>query len=104
MLSAWTLLLWHRSPDLWGPTMNLLVTAGNTRTPVDRVRCITNVFSGRTGAQIAAHAHDRAHSVTLFTSHPEVLDKIPAARPREAPGWAVHPYRTFEDLEHLMAG
>jgi phosphopantothenate-cysteine ligase/phosphopantothenoylcysteine decarboxylase/phosphopantothenate--cysteine ligase len=84
--------------------MNLLVTAGNTQTPVDRVRCITNIFSGRTGAQIAARAYDRGHAVTLFTSNPEVLEAIPAARPRSAPDWQVRPYRTFDDLEKSMAG
>lgn len=83
--------------------MNILVTAGNTRTPIDRVRCITNVFSGRTGAQIAAHAHTRGHAVTLLTSHPEALDAIPATRPRSAPSWTIHRYLTFEELEGLMA-
>jgi phosphopantothenoylcysteine synthetase/decarboxylase len=33
--------------------MNCLVTAGNTQVLIDKVRCITNIFSGRTGAQIA---------------------------------------------------
>ena len=60
--------------------MKILVTAGNTQTPVDEVRCITNVFTGRTGGQIAARAFDRGHAVALLTSHPEVLDAIPAAR------------------------
>jgi phosphopantothenate-cysteine ligase/phosphopantothenoylcysteine decarboxylase/phosphopantothenate--cysteine ligase len=83
--------------------MNILVTAGNTQTPIDRVRCITNIFSGRTGAAIASHAHDRGHRVVFLTSHPEVLDAIPAARPRQAPSWEVHRYRTFADLERLMA-
>lgn len=83
--------------------MNILVTAGNTQTPVDRVRCITNIFSGRTGAQIAATAFDRGHTVTLLTSHPEVLAVIPSARERVAPGWRVRGYRTFDDLESLMA-
>lgn len=83
--------------------MNILVTAGNTQTPVDRVRCITNIFSGRTGARVAAAALDRGHAVTLLTSHPEVLDAIPSARPREAPDWRVRPYRTFADLDALMA-
>ena len=53
--------------------MKILVTAGNTQTPVDRVRCITNVFSGRTGARIALAAHDRGHAVTLLTSQPGVV-------------------------------
>jgi phosphopantothenate-cysteine ligase/phosphopantothenoylcysteine decarboxylase/phosphopantothenate--cysteine ligase len=82
--------------------MNVLVTAGNTQTPVDRVRCITNVFSGRTGAQVAAAAFDRGHAVTLLTSHPDVLAAVPAGRPRTGPGWRVRPYITFDDLERLM--
>jgi len=86
--------------------VNILVTAGNTQTPVDRVRCITNIFSGRTGAQIAARAFDRGHAVMLLTSHPEVLDAIPAAatsRLRSAPAWRVRPYRTFDDLDAAMS-
>lgn len=83
--------------------MHVLVTAGNTQTPVDRVRCITNIFSGRTGAQVAATAFDRGHTVTLLTSHPEVLATIPGMRERTAPSWAVRSYRTFDDLAHLMA-
>ncbi|HSQ54202.1 MAG TPA: phosphopantothenoylcysteine decarboxylase [Gemmata sp.] len=82
--------------------MNILVTAGNTQTPVDRVRCITNVFSGRTGAHIAARGYDRGHTVVLLTSHPEVLDAIPATRPRIAPDWRTRTYRTFDDLEAAM--
>ncbi len=82
--------------------MNILVTAGNTQTPLDRVRCITNIFSGRTGAQIAARAFDRGHSVVLLTSHPEVLDSIPANRTRTAPEWRVRTYRTFDDLDGAM--
>ena len=82
--------------------MNILVTSGNTQTPVDRVRCITNIFSGRTGAQIAARAFDRGHAVTLLTSHPEVVNAIPAARPRMAPAWRVRKYRTFDDLDAAM--
>ncbi|MBX9579057.1 MAG: bifunctional phosphopantothenoylcysteine decarboxylase/phosphopantothenate synthase [Gemmataceae bacterium] len=83
--------------------MNVLVTAGNTQTPIDRVRCITNVFSGRTGAQVAAAAFDRGHTVTLLTSHPDVLAAVPAVRPRTGPDWRVCSYQTFDDLERLMA-
>jgi phosphopantothenate-cysteine ligase/phosphopantothenoylcysteine decarboxylase/phosphopantothenate--cysteine ligase len=70
---------------------------------IDRVRCITNVFSGRTSAQLAGEAFDRGHTVTLLTSHPEVLGAVPASRARQAPDWHVRPYRTFEELETLMA-
>jgi len=83
--------------------VKILVTAGNTQTAIDQVRCITNVFSGRTGAQIAAEAFERGHAVTLLTSHPEVLASVPTVRVRQAPDWRVRPYRTFEELEMLMA-
>jgi phosphopantothenate-cysteine ligase/phosphopantothenoylcysteine decarboxylase/phosphopantothenate--cysteine ligase len=83
--------------------MNILVTAGNTQTPVDRVRCITNIFSGRTGAGIAARAFDRGHTVTLLSSHPEVLATFPAVRHRGEPDFRVRNYRTFDDLDAAMA-
>ena len=76
--------------------MNILVTAGNTQAPIDRVRCITNIFTGRTGAAIARCAWERGHRVTLLTSHPEVVEVPPNER------WTMRPYRTFEDLRDLM--
>jgi phosphopantothenoylcysteine synthetase/decarboxylase len=79
--------------------MNILVTAGNTVVPIDRVRCLTNIFTGRTGAAIALHAHARAHVVTLLTSRPEAVAE-PAA-PDEP--WSIVPYRTLDDLQSLMA-
>ena len=39
--------------------MNLLVTAGNARVYIDQVRCLTNIFTGRTGAAIALEAYER---------------------------------------------
>jgi phosphopantothenate-cysteine ligase/phosphopantothenoylcysteine decarboxylase/phosphopantothenate--cysteine ligase len=77
--------------------MNLLVTAGNTQAPIDRVRCVTNIFTGRTGAHLALTAWQRGHRVTLLTSHPEV-----AANPDADARWLVRPYRTFDDLAALM--
>jgi phosphopantothenate---cysteine ligase (CTP) len=78
--------------------MNLLVTAGNTQVPIDRVRCITNTFTGRTGAAIAQEAHRRGHTVTLLTSHPDTVS-IAAGAPR----WHCVTYRTFDDLDDAMA-
>jgi len=82
-------------------SMNILVTAGNTQVPIDRVRCITNRFTGKTGALIALEAFHRDHSVTLLTSNPSAasgLKSIP-----ETPNWSVFPYQTFEDLQREMA-
>jgi phosphopantothenoylcysteine synthetase/decarboxylase len=81
--------------------MKLLVTAGNTLTPIDRVRAITNIFTGRTGARIALHAHERGHFVVLFTSHPEVVPEL-CHGPQPTERWAVVTYRTFDDLRQLM--
>ncbi len=81
--------------------MYVLVTAGNTLVPVDRVRCLTNVFTGRTGAAIAAAAHARGHRVTLLTSHP---DALAGSQPGRGDGrWAVVVYRTFDELRRAMA-
>lgn len=77
--------------------MNILVTAGNTLVPIDRVRCITNVFTGRTGAAIARCVWERGHCVTLLTSHPETMEITPAER------WAMLRYSTLDDLLNLMA-
>jgi phosphopantothenate-cysteine ligase/phosphopantothenoylcysteine decarboxylase/phosphopantothenate--cysteine ligase len=78
--------------------VHVLVTAGNTHTPIDRVRVITNIFTGRTGANVAAAAVARGHRVTLLTSHPETADHL-----RDDPGFRALPYRTFDDLHRAMA-
>ena len=82
--------------------MNFLVTAGNTQSMIDRVRCVTNIFSGRTGAAVARTAWGRGHTVTLATSHPDVLTEF-GINPRD-PGerFTVVPYSTFDDLASLM--
>jgi phosphopantothenoylcysteine synthetase/decarboxylase len=83
--------------------MNALVTAGNTRVLIDRVRCLTNTFTGRTGAQVALSAHERGHTVTLLTSHPDVVAELHGG-PLISERWAVVPFRTFDELHDLMRG
>lgn len=81
--------------------MNILVTAGNTQTPIDKVRCITNIFTGRTGAAIALEAWRRGHRVRLMTSHPEAVADLAADLTLDD-RWAVETYRTFDDLHGLL--
>ncbi len=86
--------------------MRILVTAGNTQTPIDAVRCITNIFTGRTGTRIALEAARRAHQVVLVTSHPEVVGQFAAEFGFGEKGTAnlgVRTYRTFDDLHRLLA-
>jgi phosphopantothenoylcysteine synthetase/decarboxylase len=78
--------------------MRIFVTAGNTQAPIDRVRCITNIFTGRTGAAIALEGYCRGHHVTLVTSHPEVVGAVDLDPAR----WSCIAYRTFDQLEDLM--
>ena len=53
-------------PDFAG--LNVLVTAGGTREPIDPVRFIANRSSGKQGHAIAAVARLRGASVTLITT------------------------------------
>jgi phosphopantothenoylcysteine synthetase/decarboxylase len=83
--------------------MNILVTAGNTLVPIDRVRCITNIFTGRTGAQIARHGHALGHSVTLLTSHPDTASILRPDGTELPERCRVLSYRTFDELHDRMA-
>jgi phosphopantothenoylcysteine synthetase/decarboxylase len=82
--------------------MNVLVTAGNTQVPIDRVRCLTNIFTGRTGAAIALAAYVQGHDVTLLTSHPDAVLGLNPPRPLGPERWRPYRYRTFAELERLM--
>jgi phosphopantothenoylcysteine synthetase/decarboxylase len=82
--------------------MNLLVTAGNTRVLIDRVRCLTNIFTGRTGAQIALAAHQRGHHVTLVTSHSDSVARVAEGNLPTGERWKIIPYETFDELRTRM--
>jgi phosphopantothenate-cysteine ligase/phosphopantothenoylcysteine decarboxylase/phosphopantothenate--cysteine ligase len=83
--------------------MRILVTAGNTQAPVDRVRCLTNIFSGRTGTRIALEARQHGHAVGLLTSHPEVVRDLAPPPALIAQQWHVGRYRTFDELGTALA-
>jgi phosphopantothenoylcysteine synthetase/decarboxylase len=80
--------------------MKILVTAGNTQALIDKVRCVTNIFTGRTGASIALKAYERGHEVTLLTSHPEAVTQLQETAFEER--WHLIRYHTFEELQTLM--
>jgi phosphopantothenoylcysteine synthetase/decarboxylase len=82
--------------------MNILITAGNTQSPIDRVRCVTNVFTGRTGARIATSAWVRGHTVTLATSNADALPAIPPLPEGSEQRLSVYQYSTFDDLANLL--
>jgi phosphopantothenate---cysteine ligase (CTP) len=82
--------------------MRLLVTAGNTLVPIDRVRGLTNVFTGKTGARIAVEGYRRGHDVVLLTSHPDVVAPLGGPTVGSCQRWQVQTFRTFDDLQAMM--
>jgi phosphopantothenoylcysteine decarboxylase / phosphopantothenate---cysteine ligase len=57
---------WHESHELAG--MQVVVTAGGTREPIDPVRFIGNLSSGKMGYALAVVAAERGAQVTLVTT------------------------------------
>lgn len=49
-----------------GPRLRVLVTSGGTAEPIDGVRVLTNLSTGRTGALLAGHFAEAGHDVTLL--------------------------------------
>jgi len=83
--------------------MRFLVSAGNTQTLIDRVRCLTNIFSGKTGGRIAEvgnlqvkHVVSVQHGYTLEldgkTGQRSVL--VVSAAPALSTWLSIHPFKT----------
>ncbi len=59
--------------------MNVLVTAGPTREPIDPVRFVSNRSTGKMGFAVAQAAAEAGHAVTLIAG-PVTLDTPPGVR------------------------
>jgi len=75
--------------------MKLLVTAGGTREPIDRVRAITNTSTGATGAALAAALAALGHEIELLRSAHSVL-------PAPSPSLASQAFTTTADLDACL--
>ena len=75
---------------------SVLVTAGATMVPIDKVRAITNIFKGRTGTHIALYFAQRGWDVLLITSNPSLLEGKPTK------GIYVETYHTYDELFSAM--
>lgn len=73
--------------------MKVLITAGGTEEPVDAVRRLTNLSTGRTGGVIAGLFADRGAEVLLLQA-----DRAPAP----ASAVACETFVTFNDLETAL--
>ncbi len=74
--------------------MKILITAGSTQAPIDKVRCVSNIFKGKTGHSVANHLADAGHEITLLTSNSKDLSLFSEI--------SVKPYNTYNDLYTLM--
>jgi phosphopantothenoylcysteine synthetase/decarboxylase len=69
----------------------IIVTAGGTREPIDAVRYIGNVSTGRTGCAVAGEGLRRGFGVVL-------VHAVDAVRPEPAAGLELVPFLTGADL------
>lgn len=71
--------------------MNILITGGGCREPIDAVRCITNMSTGKTAAHLA----------TLFEKAGESVTALMAAQAVH-PSCVVKTFQTSSDLQKLL--
>lgn len=72
----------------------ILIITGATSIPLDGVRKITNLATGKTGLSIAREAQSRGHEVTLLTSSP--------SEPPTTPQWNETHFESFDELKNLL--
>ncbi|HEV3387185.1 MAG TPA: phosphopantothenoylcysteine decarboxylase [Gemmata sp.] len=82
--------------------MNFLITAGSTQSAIDRVRCVTSVFTGRTGTSVARTAWGRGHTVTLATSRPDTLLEYGINFRDPGERLSIVLFRTYDELAVLL--
>ncbi len=75
----------------------VLVTAGSTRVMIDQVRCISNIFGGRTGSEIARTFFYSDLDVTLLTSNPNYFGSDDIVH-----GIRILKFKTYDELYSLM--
>jgi phosphopantothenoylcysteine decarboxylase/phosphopantothenate--cysteine ligase len=80
--------------------LNVLITSGGTKEPIDEVRFISNFSTGSTGAQIAEAFLKQGSRVTLIHAKDSVLPQWENHQAGEAlPALTQKSYFSFQDLE-----
>lgn len=88
--------------------MNILITAGSTQIPIDKVRIISNIFKGKTGMRLAVDGENFGHNIVLL-ANPNAKDEIEKIKIAPwyksklyNPNIRLKTYKTFDDLHRLM--
>lgn len=76
--------------------LDILITSGGTREPIDGVRSISNFSSGRTGVVVAETLAAEGHRVTLLRAKDSVRPATEGHR------LTTEAFETFSDLETLL--
>lgn len=77
--------------------MKLLVTAGSTQVPIDKVRSLGNIFTGKTGWAIAKYFNSNGVDVTILASNNQwSKDQVIPSN------FNVVLFKTFDDLHNVL--
>jgi phosphopantothenate---cysteine ligase (CTP) len=82
--------------------MNILITAGSTRSPIDKIRCVSTIFSGRTGSDLARVAWARGHTITFLTSNVDRVPDLPSDAGLSERRMNIIVYQSIDDLSALV--
>lgn len=98
--------------------MKVLITTGATEVPIDQVRVISNVFTGKTGTGLGFYFAKQGYDVTLVTSNPALAQSYYGfwknlvmwvvgffhvlLGGKQARKMNILPYRTFDELSSIM--
>lgn len=75
------------------PSKRILITAGGTRENIDGVRSLTNMSTGKTGAELADALADQGYQVMLLTSRFAVMPKNKVN---------VTTYESFQEIDQTL--
>ncbi|MBN1404906.1 MAG: phosphopantothenoylcysteine decarboxylase [Candidatus Omnitrophica bacterium] len=76
--------------------LKIFITAGSTWVPLDKVRVLTNIFSGRTGLSIAIQAANQGAKVVLALGPTRLQVK------NNIPNLKIIPFKYFDYLHKLV--
>ena len=74
--------------------MRILITGGATWVKIDKVRILTNIFTGRTSVYLASYFVRNNHEVTLLLNT-HCIERMPG-------NIKIVPFRYFEDLKRML--
>jgi phosphopantothenoylcysteine synthetase/decarboxylase len=82
--------------------MNILITSGGTRVPIDSVRYIGNMSTGRFGAELEYSFCDKSHNVTFFHEKGSKTSQYIWIKPDEQVNPLRVEYKNYDDYLNVI--